>query len=91
MITLLLVLKFMASNKLVANPTKTSLLFMNLKGELDIKINIGEAEIKREKSAKLLGMNMTDDQQWNKHINLTISALNKRFFLICRMRNKINN
>ena len=87
----LLVLKFMASNKLVANPTKTSLLFMNLKGELDIKINIGEAEIKREKSAKLLGMNMTDDQQWNKHINLTISALNKRFFLICRMRNKINN
>ena len=47
----------MASNKLVANATKTTLLFMNLKEEQDVKVKVGEAEIKREKSAKLLGMN----------------------------------
>ena len=43
----LLVLKYMASNKLVANATKTTLLFMNLKGEQDIKIKIGKDEIRR--------------------------------------------
>ena len=81
----------MSSNKLVANATKTTLLLLNLKGEQDVTIKVGNVVIKQEKSAKLLGMNMTDDQHWIKHINLTISALNKRYFLICRMKNKINN
>ena len=75
----------------MANASKTTLLFMNLKEGQDVNIKVGQVEIKTEKTAKLLGMNMTDDQQWAKHTNLTISALNKRFFLICRMKNKINN
>ena len=35
----------MASNKLRANATKTTLMFMNLRGEQDVKINVGEAGI----------------------------------------------
>ena len=64
---------------------------MNLKGEHDIKIKIESATVERESSAKLLGMYMTDDQQWNYHIKQTIAALNKRYFLIGRLKNKINN
>ena len=49
------VLKFMASNGLVANPKKTKLLFLNLKSKMDpISIKIGNENIMQESSAKLL-------------------------------------
>ena len=55
----------MASNGLVANPSKTALLFINNKVKGDpIKIKIGNVEITQEKSAKLLGMTMDDNQSW---------------------------
>ena len=34
---------------------------------------------------------MTDDLQWKHHIEKTISALNSRYFLISRLKHKINN
>ena len=39
------VLKYMASNELVANPSKTALLFLNNKEKCDPEINIGSAKL----------------------------------------------
>ena len=51
------VLKFMASNGLVTNPSKTAFIIINLKNEQEAKeIRIGNSVVQREKSAKLLGM-----------------------------------
>ena len=49
------VLKFMASNGLLANPTKTTLMVINNKNkdEPTLEVKVGEALIKQEKSAKL--------------------------------------
>ena len=85
------VLRYMASNGLVANATKTTFLIINSKSNVVNTIKIGQTEIKQEKSAKLLGMNFTDDLQWKEHIEITIKALNRRLFLISRLRNKLNN
>jgi hypothetical protein len=65
-----LVLKFMASNGLIANPAKTSLLFLNLKNseEGPIEMKIGKEKVKQENMAKLLGMQFDDTQQWKTHL-----------------------
>ena len=80
------VLKYMASNGLVANATKTALLFLNVKQDLPIEIKIGDSTVSREASAKLLGMNVTDDLKWNHHTNVTTAALNKRHYPISRLK-----
>ena len=84
------VLKFMASNGLVANATKTTFLIINSKSKNLNSIRIGDADITQEKTAKLLGVTLSDDLQWNKHIENTINALRRRLFLITRLRNKLN-
>ena len=88
------VLKFMASNGLVANPNKTTLLILNNKGKEKVKIKIGEALISQVEDAKLLGVKIEDNQDWYKQIQGpggVVSALNQRLFLIKRMKNHINN
>ena len=50
------VLKFMASNGLVANLSKTTLMIINYKSDTPVDINFGNAIIKQESSAKLLGV-----------------------------------
>ena len=57
------VLSFMASNGLVANPTKTTLLTLNNKGSEQVKITIGGTKIKQVKKAKLLGVIIEDSQK----------------------------
>ena len=85
------VLKYMASNGLVANPTKTSLLFLNNKIKCDpVELHIGTTKILQEKSAKLLGMTFEDTQSWTTHFygkGGVFSALNQRLFIIRRMKN----
>ena len=46
----------MASNGLVANPTKTTLMILNFKGKEKVIIKIGEALISQVNNAKLLGV-----------------------------------
>jgi hypothetical protein len=60
------ILEFMASNGLVANPSKTVFLMLNSKQkekDLPKKIKVGDHEIMESKSAKLLGVVMDNDQK----------------------------
>ena len=84
----------MASNGLVTNPSKTAFIIINLKDEQEAKeIKIGNALVKRDKSAKLLGMTFQDNLKWSQHINGkngTISALNQRLFVIRRLKSSLS-
>ena len=94
------VLAYMASNGLVANASKTSLLILNMDKNTRLKCNsspieikIGNSHIKQEKSAKLLGIVFNDKQNWTTQIrgqNGVVSGLNKRLFAIKRLKNYIN-
>ena len=55
-------------------------------------IKIDNQEISNVASAKLLGLVFNDKQDWNTHINGTgglIAPLNKRLYLVRRLRNHI--
>ena len=86
------ILKYMASNGLVANPTKTTLLMMNQNTEERIKIKVGEANIEQERVAKLQGVVVDDELSWREQIHEkgeVISSLNQPTHLIKRLRNHI--
>jgi hypothetical protein len=85
-----MVLKFMASNGLVANASKTTFLFIGQSPIKNQELRIGTSTVKQEYRAKLLGMHLNDDLQWKEHTNKTISALESRLFLIMRLKNKIS-
>ena len=89
----------MASNGLVANASKTALMFLNLKSskknnpesqEESISIKIGDTTVFHEADIKLLGINLDQDQKWNSQTSSMVSALNSRLYLIKRLSNSIH-
>ena len=89
-----LVLKFMASNGLVANAKKTAFLIVNGKqADSDLSVQIGGEQVPRESSACLLGIKFQDTLQWTCHINGKgglQSALNSRLYIICRLQSHLS-
>ena len=88
------VLRFMASNGLIANPKKTAFVILNQKPEpVDMcEILIGKEIIVQEKSAKLLGVTFEWNQKWSEHIYGSgglLSSLNQRLFFIRRLKNHV--
>ena len=90
----------MASNGLVANASKPALLFMNVSVSLPemnesqlIKIKVGDTEVTQVHSAKLLGMQIDDNQEWSSQITGQggiVASLNSRLFLLRRLSNFIS-
>ena len=89
-------LKFMSSNGLVTNESKTAFILQNMKGEAakdGVEINIVQSKVKSQHSAKLLGMKTQSDMCWTEHIHGrggVISSLNQRLFTIMRLNNSLN-
>jgi hypothetical protein len=88
-----LVLKYMASNGLVANPKKTSFLLLNCKqADPGITVRIGSDTVPRDSSAKLLGIQFQEDQQWKTQVSGkggVLSGLRSRLYLIRRLKNHL--
>jgi hypothetical protein len=90
------ILEFMASNGLVANPSKTVFMMLNSnqkENELPKKIKVGDHEIMESKSAKPLGVVMDNDQKWKSHFcgkGGLLSSLNQRLFMVKKMSNHIS-
>ena len=87
------VLKYMASNGLVANPNKTSFLMLNCKQSTPkLKLMIGGEEVVRDETATLLGIQFQDDQQWKTQIygkGGVISSLNSRIYMLRRLKSHL--
>ena len=88
------VLRFMASNGLVANSSKTSFLLLNSKcSDYELKVKIGSDYVKRERSAVLLGIKFQDDLAWKSQIHGkggVISSLNSRLYIIRRLMSHLS-
>jgi hypothetical protein len=61
------ILKFMASNELVANLTEINFIVLNNKEKEPLKLKVVKFEIEQERKAKLLGIEIDDDQGWTSH------------------------
>ena len=90
------ILKFMASNGLVANPKKTSLMFLGtdkMAANESETLKIGKVIVTQESHVKLLGITMDSNQRWESQINGSggvISALNSRIFTIKRLQKALS-
>ena len=86
------VLDFMASNGLVANPSKTVFMMLNNKTRSTVErleINVGGDMIEQSEHTKLLGMEIQESQKWSIHFKKLKEALNYRLFQIRRISNQI--
>ena len=88
------VLKYMASNGLVANPNKTSFLVLNYKKTFPpLRLKIGGEEVVREETATLLGIQFQDNQKWKTQIQGkggVISSLNSRIYMLRRLKSHLS-
>ena len=89
-----IVLRYMASNGLVANASKTSFIMLNYKkSEPQLSLKIGGETVTREKTATLLGIKFDDDQHWESQIfgkGGVLSALNSRLYIIRRLKSHLS-
>ena len=84
------ILQFMASNLLIANESKTTLIFFGKKPSehhSKLKITVGKSTIEEQDSIKLLGLNISQDLKWDLHVNHLITTLNHRLYLFRHVRN----
>ena len=86
------ILKFMASNGLVANQSKTELLIINDKNKEENtlqKIRLGNTFIEQTNSTKLLGIYINEKQDWTNHYKTLRNSLNQRLFVVRRVQRQI--
>jgi hypothetical protein len=88
------VLRYMASNGLVANAKKTAFLVINGKNvDPNLSVEIGGEQVSRESSACLLGIKFQDDLQWKCQITGKgglLAALNSRLYIIRRLQSHLS-
>ena len=80
------ILKFMEANFLIANPSKTKLIiFTKEKREDKITLKIGNTSIEETNEEKLLGVTISNDLTWHRHIDNTVIAINQRTLMLKRL------
>jgi hypothetical protein len=77
------ILKFMATTKLAANPTKTK--FLSFSKQCEPPIKVGEATIAESNTAELLGVTLNKHLKWNSHLDAIRPELRKRIGLLRRL------
>jgi hypothetical protein len=82
------VLKFMSSNGLVANPSKTGLQIFRSGYQQDgsASLKVGDAQVTETKEERLLGVTIQNNLKWTSHVNNTKSSLNQRVALLRRLK-----
>ena len=81
-------LQYFASNMLVANATKTTVLVFltpRSKDSFGHMVNIGGALVMESKSIKLLGINISPDMSWTNQYDSLISSLRSSNGLLSRL------
>ena len=82
------ILKFMASNQLIANDSKTALVIFGKKtgDETTCTVKVGSAKIVEKTSIKLLGLEISNDLKWKKHAEQLNNCLNYKLYMFKHIR-----
>ena len=88
------ILRYMASNGLVANAKKTVFMILNMtksefEKELTKEIMVGGEKVQRSTDTKLLGVIINEKQKWKEQLSDLTNTLNKRTFAIRRISNQL--
>ena len=85
--------KWLDSNKLYLNITKTEVLIFKRKGRVfdtDLKLKLCGKKLFTSKSVKYLGVILDERLQWNFHINQFFLKFNEANTMLCKTRHYVN-
>ena len=71
-------LEWFTNNGMVANPKKFQLMFLGLKGQRRLRLNINENKLSVTDHVKLLGIEVDNKLKFNKHVKTLCSKVNKK-------------
>ena len=76
----------MASNGLVTNAEKTSMIIINKRRAAgQLVVQIGNAEVKEDSSCKLLGLTIGNNMTWSLHMEGLLNQLKSRSALLAKL------
>ena len=88
------ILRYMASNGLVANAKKTVFMVLNMtkaecESDLAKEILVDSVKVQRSSETKLLGVIIDEKQKWKEQLTDLTNQLNKRTYAIRRISNQL--
>ena len=74
-------LEWFTNNGMVANPRKFQLMFLALKGQRRLRLNINESKLSATDHVKLLGTEVDNKLEFEKHVKTLYSKSTKKSVL----------
>ena len=83
-------LEWFTNNGMVANPNKFQLMFLGLKGQRRLRLNINGNKLSETDHVKLLGIEVDNKLKFNKHAKTLCSKVTKKISAISRLNTYIS-
>ena len=75
-----------ATDLLSLTVTKTSFIVFGYKNNLDLQIYVNNMLIERQNDVKFLGVILSNDLKWNKHVDFVVNKITKTIGIISKVR-----
>ena len=74
-------------NGMCMNPTKTKDMIISGTKEANIpKLTVGDQELERVTSSKLVGLHIQNDLKWDTHVNYIVDSSKKKLFFLAQLK-----
>ena len=77
--------EWLTNNGMVANPNNFQRMFLGLRGQRRLQLNINENILSATDHAKLLGIEVDNKLKFNKHVKTLCSKVNKKISAFSRL------
>ena len=84
------IIKFFEGVKLCNNADKAALIYNSKGKHKNVEMEIGGEILKSKETEKLLGLNISSNLDWEKHVHLLCITLKQRLGMLARVKNKVN-
>ena len=78
--------EWFTSNRLSLNVSKTLYLVFSNKNNIQLKLSIGSSLLAKQMDTKFLGVYLSANLSWNKHIDMVVNKISKNVGIIAKVR-----
>ena len=84
------IIRFFQGVRLCNNADKAALIYNSKGKHKEIEMNVGGEVLKSKETEKLLGLNISSNLDWQKHVDLLCITLKQRLGILARTKTKVN-